>query len=139
MQKLREKKVENLFIKWLNTQGYNSIKKSGRNDQYDIYAKKGNIKWWFEVKGCPKSEKTLHQQMVHYFQAAIAKIICVMEISPYKKYGIVFPDIGIYERKILKLKKEIREKISICFYMIDECGKVKILKPSMDEFRKVCK
>lgn len=136
MEWTREKKTVELFIEWLRTKGYVNIRKSKRNEQYDIYAEKRNSKWWFEVKGCPISRRTKHQQMVHYFQGGIGKIISIMQVSRYKKYGIVFPNIDIYERKILRLNKMTRRKLGIYFYMIDKNANVEILRLNNNKFSK---
>ena len=68
-----------------------------KNEKWDIYAKIAEaVECYFEVKGCPPSEKTRQQQMVQYFHGALGKIVSIIDMKSPKLYGIVFPDINVH-------------------------------------------
>lgn len=84
---LSEDEVKHLLEKWLVSKGWQVEVAWGHKQGVDIEARRGNMRWIIEVKGCGSRQP----MRVNYFLGGLGELLQRMD-KPEVEYSIAFPD-----------------------------------------------
>lgn len=108
-----EDTVKTALVAVLQSQGWDATPSMGRKHGVDILAKQNGETMLIEAKG----EGSRNAMRVNYFLMALGEILQKMNNENYR-YALAFPAYRQYANLIIKLPKEIKQKLKLSIYLV---------------------
>lgn len=122
-QPLQEEDIKHILNDMLINDGWNVKTAWGHQQGIDIEATKENQRWIIEVKG-PGSRQPMR---VNYFISILGETLQRMN-DENARYSIALPDLKQYRGLWERLPKLAKDRTTIDLILVDEQGKIEILK-----------
>ena len=118
---LHEDSIKEVLGNWLTADGWITDIAWGQERGVDILARRGNHKWFIEVKGCGSRSA----MRVNYFLAILGETLQRMDDAD-AKYSIALPNMQQYRKLWDRLPRLAKDRTQISVIFVSENGLVLI-------------